>query len=118
MLDEQEKLQVQQIIDNAFGDFLRIDRYNFRKHLQILDQRNIQLGKDKGTKLGTESTQKLGLWDTTPVIQPSAISDSATQTLTGADTVDITKLTTDLTNLKTATNAILSALRDIGIIAT
>ena len=121
MLDQEEQAQVKKIIEDTLSGFLGSEKYLFQKNIQIFDARNIQLGRTNGTKLGTEggaTGQKIGFWGTLPVVQPSAISVSATQTLTGADTVDITKLTTDLTNLKTATNAILSALRDIGIIAT
>ncbi len=45
--------------------------YVFSKHIQILDGRNIIVGKTTGMKLGTEATQKLALWGGDPVVQPT-----------------------------------------------
>ena len=46
----------------------------------MFDGRNIQLGLTTGTKIGLSggsTGEKLGLWGTTPVVQPSAIADVA-----------------------------------------
>lgn len=51
-------------------------------------------------------------------VKVAHIADAATQTLTGSDTVDITKTTADLTSCKTAINAIIDALEAKGILAT
>jgi hypothetical protein len=53
-----------------------------------------------GTKIGTAATQKLGFWNTTPVVQPAAVADA-----------------TDAGTTQTQLNALLARLRTAGIIA-
>lgn len=49
------------------------------------DSTNIILGTTTGTKIGTADTQKLGFWNATPVVQPSAYTQTyATATKTHA----------------------------------
>lgn len=104
---------VRQVIKEELANFLKVDRYVFDKNIQILNARNFQLGRGTGTKIGTEggsSGQKLGLWGTTPITQPSAISDPGNAGVNYAqgeaqDTVDQLK-------------AILDALQATGIIQT
>jgi len=43
----------------------------------ILDGANLALGTVTGTKLGTATSQKLGLWNVTPVIQPADAAQAA-----------------------------------------
>ena len=38
---------------------------------------NVALGTTTGTKLGTSASQKLGLWNATPIVQPSGASQAA-----------------------------------------
>ena len=109
--------EVRQLIRDEFFNILKIDRFVIPKNLQILDARNIQLGRGTGTKIGTASDQKLGFYGLTPVDQPATVSDAATQGLTGTDTINKTKLQADLTSCKTATNAIISRLKELGLIA-
>lgn len=40
--------------------------------LTIADANDVILGTTTGTKIGTATTQKLGLWNKTPVVQPAA----------------------------------------------
>ena len=69
--------------------------------LQIADAGNITFGTTTGTKIGTATTQKLGFYNATPVVQPTAVADATTA-------VDV------ITQL----NALLAKLRTLGIIAT
>ena len=69
--------------------------------LQIADAGNITVGTTTGTKIGTATTQKLGFYNATPVVQPTAVADATTA-------VDVI---TQLNNL-------LAKLRTLGIIAT
>ena len=62
---------------------------------------NIVTGTGAGTKFGTATTQKLGFWNATPVVQPSAVADA-----------------TDATTVITQLNSLLAKLRTIGIIPT
>jgi hypothetical protein len=69
--------------------------------LQIADARNIALNTATGTKIGTATTQKLGFFNATPVVQQSAI----------------TSPTADVTSLKTAVDAIRTRLTALGLTA-
>lgn len=82
------------------------DKLNFSLPTQIADGKNISLGRTTGTNIGTETTQKLGLWGVTPVIQPTSISDAGG----GASDSDGTA--------RGKIDSILAALRAVGIIAT
>ncbi len=47
-------------------------------HITITDAKNIVLDTTTGTKLGTGTTQKLGLWNVTPIVQPANTVDYVT----------------------------------------
>lgn len=70
--------------------------------LTIADAVNIATNTGTGTKIGTATTQKIALWNATPVVQPTAVTD-ADGTLASA--------TSQL-------NALLAKMRTIGAIAT
>jgi hypothetical protein len=59
------------------------------------------LGTTSGNKIGTATNQKIGFWNATPAVQPTAVADA-----------------TDAGSVITQLNALLSRLRTIGIIAT
>jgi hypothetical protein len=67
----------------------------------IADALNIEVGTTTGTKIGTATTQKLGFWNATPVVQPTAVADA-----------------TDAASVITQLNALLSRMRTLGLIAT
>jgi hypothetical protein len=67
----------------------------------IADALNIAVGTTTGTKIGTGTTQKLAFWNATPVVQPTAVADA-----------------TDAASVITQLNALLSRMRDLGLIAT
>jgi len=68
--------------------------------LQLYDI-NLQVGTATGTKIGTATNEKLGFWNATPVVQPTAVADA-----------------TDAATVITQLNALLSRMRTIGLIAT
>ena len=76
----------------------------FQKHIQFLDGRNIVIGTATGTKIGTETTQKIGFLSKSPVSQQATISDPA-----GGGTVD--------TQARTAINSLIDVLQAFGFIA-
>ena len=43
--------------------------------LTAKDAFNLAVGTSTGTKIGTATTQKIGFWNTTPVVQPTHIAD-------------------------------------------
>jgi hypothetical protein len=97
--------QVRQIIKEELEQILIGEKFVFSKPIQIMDGRNIVMGKTTGTKFGTETGQKIGFYNKTPVVQGSTISDPSGQA-------------TDLdAEARTAINALIDRLQDIGIIA-
>jgi hypothetical protein len=69
--------------------------------LQVADAGNITVGTTTGTKIGTATTQKIGFYDATPVVQPTAVADA-----------------TDAVDVITQLNALLTRMRNLGLIAT
>jgi hypothetical protein len=65
------------------------------------DAQNISTDITTGTKIGTSTSQKIGFFDKTPVVQPTAVADA-----------------TDAATVITQLNALLSRMRDLGLIAT
>ena len=64
--------QIRQIVREELSRFIKSDRYIFEKLLQIIDGRNIQLGRTTGTMIGTASDQKVGFYGVTPIIRQTA----------------------------------------------
>ena len=69
--------------------------------ITIADAQNLAVGATTGTKIGTATTQKLGFYNATPVVQPTAVADA-----------------TDAASAITQLNALLDRMRDLGLIAT
>ena len=61
-------------IEKMLTVLVKSDRYTMEKDLEIGNGRNVVLGKGIGTKIGTEATQKIGLWGANPIAQSSAPS--------------------------------------------
>jgi hypothetical protein len=76
-------------------------RISSNRAITVSDGGNVALGTTTGTKIGTATTQKLGFYNATPVVQPAAVADATTA-------VDV------ITQL----NDLLAKLRTLGIIAT
>lgn len=70
---------------------------------------DVALSATTGTKIGTATTQKLGFYNATPIVQPSAI----TQTFATADATHAARTATTLTDSTAGTaNTTLQALAD------
>ena len=104
MTEEEIRKIIREEMQNFAITYL-IDRLVFQKNTQILDARNIQLGKTTGTKLGTEATQKLGFFGVDPVVQQAAIAAAS-----GGTPADV--------EVRAVVVLILTALRNLGLIAT
>jgi hypothetical protein len=74
---------------------------NLSGNKTVFDGVNLVLGTTTGTKVGTATAQKLGFYNATPVIQPTAVADA-----------------TDAATVITQLNALLGKLRALGLIAT
>ena len=69
------------------------------------DAQNIAVNTTTGTKIGTATTQKIGFFNATPVVQGASVADA-----TGGVIIDA--------EARTAINAIISRLEALGLIAT
>ena len=105
MLTPEEINQIRQMI----RDELRImtSKQVFERDIQILDNRHIQVGRTRGTIIGTATDQKIGFYGKSDadgflgVVQAGAISSPSA----------------DVNSLKTAVDAIRTALTNLGITA-
>lgn len=82
---------------------------------------NIVVNTATGTKIGTATDQKLGLWNVTPVVQPASADQAALSLATGsdllgADTVNVEVISSNLTAIQTLVNQLRSDLVTAGII--
>jgi len=105
-MDKETEQQIRKIIGEELQTLFKIDRFVFEKHIQILDARNIQVGRGTGCKIATATDQKLGFFGTTPVDQPATVSDPSGAGDAGVDTP-----------ARTAINAIIDRLQELGLIA-
>lgn len=80
-------------------------RINETGVLLIADAGNVSVGTTTGTKFATATTQKMGWWNATPVVQPTAVADASGGATTDAEA-------------RTALNELLARLRTVGLIAT
>jgi hypothetical protein len=94
--------KVRQIIREELSSLIGIDRYLFQKNIQIFDARNIQLGRENGTQIGTDTDQKLGFYGETPVTQQAKVDDPS-----GGETVD--------SEARTAVKEVIDVLENLGL---
>jgi hypothetical protein len=73
---------------------------------------NIVLGTTTGTKIGTATTQKIGFWNVTPIVQPTTAIAAATFVANTSSTVDDSATWDGYTIGK-----VVKALRNLGILA-
>jgi len=86
--------------------------------LTISDAGNVILAATTGTKVGTATTQKLGFWNVTPVVQPAAAAQAAvtaTGGATGLSSATVASIHSLANDNKTLVNAIRTALVNTGI---
>ena len=96
----------------------------------ITDAKNIILGTTTGTKIGTATTQKLGFWNVTPVVQQATnayTSDGEGVAYTGIDNAqagtvyatvaDLNQLRVAYETLRASYDDLLTKLKNTGIVA-
>ena len=99
--------------------------------LTLADALNIAVNTTTGTKIGTATTQKIGFYNSTPVVQPAAIADltvtattgtlpitNGTVTIANAATPTVTELLEYCTEIEAKLELALARLRSLGLIAT
>lgn len=90
----------------------------FADTIRMTDAKNIILQTTTGTKIGTATTQKLGFWNATPVVQP-ATTGTATGFTAGAGTAvnDASTFTGGTGSAAYRISDIVLALKQIGALA-
>jgi hypothetical protein len=96
----------------------------------ITDAKNVIIGTTTGTKIGTATTQKLGFWNTTPVVQQATnayTSDGEGAAYTGIDNLqvgtvyatvaDLNQLRVAYETLRASYDDLLTKLKNTGIVA-
>jgi hypothetical protein len=99
--------------------------------VDLADAGDITVGTTTGTKIGTATTQKLGFYNATPVVQPAAVADITTTatagslptpdgsvTIADATTPTVTELLEYCVELEAKLEAALGHLRTLGLIGT
>lgn len=87
--------------------------------ITIGDNLFINAGTTSGLTIASSTSQKLGFWAASPVVQGAAITDVPSEpSVTGSDTVSQANLESVLASYGTAINDILTRLRNPGFIAT
>jgi len=94
-----------------YGDF-STPSLTFNGTVNIQDAKNIVLGGTTGTKLGSATTEKLGVWGATPIVQPTTGVAAATFTANSGTAVNDAS-TFDGYTIK----QVVKALRNIGLLA-
>ncbi len=86
--------------------------------LTVADTKNVVLATGTGTKIGTATSQKLGLWNATPVIQPAATGTTSGFTAGAGTAVDSAATFTGGVGSKAYTiGDVVLALKQAGIMA-
>jgi len=88
----------------VIGEGVTANSVYMAQGFNMADGKSILCGSTSGMKIGTATTQKLGLWNTTPVVQPTAVTDAS-----GGAVIDA--------EARTALNGLLAKLRTVGLIA-
>ena len=104
----QQLKQRVQFLENIVLSFVRSDRFDMSKNIQMQDGRNIQLATGTGSKIGTlggASGQKLGFFNNVPVVQQISAANLTNNVTSGGDN-DIIANFTDLTTYSNSAGAI------------
>jgi hypothetical protein len=83
------------------------------------DAVNMAFNATTGTKIGTATSQKIGFWNATPIIQPASANQAALSLdvdVTGADTVDKAAVNANFTSIQTLVNQLRSDMVAAGLI--
>ena len=84
----------------------------FASDIQLNDTRNLIIGATTGSKIGTATSQKIGFWNATPIVQPTTAVTAATIVLNSGSTIN------DASTFDGYTLAqVVKALRNIGLLA-
>ena len=101
--------------------------WTFASSVALADAKNIAVGTTTGTQIATATSQKLGFFGTTPVVQQAGATPAATTAVTTAATsttpfgyatsTQANNITSELASTVTAVNALITQLAALGLIA-
>ena len=115
-MDEQS---IRKLIREELADLIKSDRYTINKLMQFQDGGRIQTGRTNGLKIGNSTSDKIGFWNTAPVIQPAHANQGALSlftSLTGGDTIDRGEVESNFSDLQSFLTEVRNALVNTGII--
>lgn len=95
---------ISQSLQAVSGSFLPLSGGTLSGNLTFGGGQNIVTGTSTGTKIGTSTAQLIGFYNATPVNQPATVADA-----TGGATIDA--------EARTAINALIDRLQELGLIA-
>lgn len=88
------------------------------RNLTLTDAGNIAVGTTTGTKIGTSTSQKLSLWNATPIVQPSSTGQTSGFTAgAGTPVVDASTFTGGVGSTAYTIGDIVRHLKNFGLIA-
>lgn len=112
--------------DDVLG-FLRAGFAPMETSFALADGANLTLGTTTGSQIGTATSQKLGFFGATPVVQQAGATPAATTAVTTAATsttpygyatsTQANNVATELAATVTAVNALITQLTALGLIA-
>lgn len=98
---------------SSWAPFVYSERLRFTtSQITLSDNYNIATNTTTGTKIGTSTSQKIGFWNKTPIVQPTTAVTGATVAGSGG-----TALTTNSTFDGYTVAKVVAALRNIGLLA-
>jgi hypothetical protein len=83
------------------------------------DAKNMVFNTSTGTKIGTGTSQKIGFWNATPIVQPASANQAAVSLdvdVTGTDLVDKAAINANFTSIQTLINQLRSDMVSSGLI--
>lgn len=86
--------------------------FTFNDDITLADAKNLILNATMGTKIGTSTSQKLGFWNATPIVQPTTAVAAATFVANTSGIVDDTATFDGYT-----IGQVVKALRNAGLLA-
>ena len=90
----------------------------FGKDLDISGDHDLIIGTSTGTKIGTATTQKIGFFNATPVVQQSGVNETTGFTAgSGTAVNDVSTFTGNAGSTAYRVNDIVKALKNLGILA-
>lgn len=87
--------------------------------ITLADKVDLVLNGTTGTKIGTATSQKLSLWNATPIIQPASANQAILALdvdVTGADTVDLAAVNANFAAIQVLVNELRANLIAVGVI--